>query len=94
MRKHEKERMDALSSMGCIICLREFGLYSEPEIHHLRDGRGMGHKKKHEETIPLCSEHHRLGPIGVGFHSGTKEWQTRHGMERDLLELVNEILRE
>jgi hypothetical protein len=92
MKKDDRDRMDALFRMGCIVCLKEFGEYSEPEMHHLRDGRGMGHKKKHHETIPLCPQHHRLGPVGIGFHTDRTEWQVRHGTERDLLEEVNELL--
>ena len=92
MNKKERERMDALKDMGCIVCKREHGLYTYPEVHHLRDGRGMGHKKNHLDTIPLCAIHHRLGELGTGFHSGTRKWQQRHGEEQFLLEIVNNLL--
>ena len=92
MTKKEKQRMKALTDIGCIVCKRETMMYKEPEIHHLRYGRGIGHKKDHFMTIPLCPEHHRIGGYGTALHMGQAEWERRHGTELELLHAVDIIL--
>jgi hypothetical protein len=92
MNKLHKERMRKLTGLGCIVCRIEKRVVTPPEIHHLRDGRGVGSAKNHDKTIPLCPIHHRIGRYGIAFHAGQQEWEKRHGRETWLLATVNELL--
>jgi hypothetical protein len=92
MTKDEKYRMNTLSRIGCIVCKREMLVYKEAEIHHIRTNRGVGRKKDHSLTIPLCPEHHRVGEYGMAIHAGQSEWELRHGTELELLQNVDELL--
>jgi hypothetical protein len=85
-------RMDKLKQLGCIVCLLETGVWSDPEIHHLRGELGVGQKRDHSRTIPLCPRHHRTGGHGIARHSGLKTWVARHGDETYLLGHVNELI--
>ena len=92
MLKKDKARFEMLAAYGCIVCRLEYELYTVPQIHHLRAGRGTGQKKDHSQTIPLCPDHHMTGGYGVAFHSGQKEWELRHGTEEALLRKINRRL--
>jgi len=86
-KKEEKLRYDAISEMGCVICRMPC------EIHHLKGhefGSGMGLKGGWENSIGLCTNHHR----GLqGFHSmGKASWQEMFGTQKELLEMVNKHL--
>lgn len=86
MTKSERQENEAIVRHGCAVCRQHFGVYSEPEIHHVRR---MGTSKKREKSpkIGLCFRHHR-GPYGVGIHSGREEWESRYGSEIDMAEEV------
>lgn len=86
MNKSEKEHLNAIANLGCVIC-------SSPAcIHHLRHGMGMGQRNNHYNVIPLCFLHHQ-GKEGI--HTlGTKTWQKKYGSETDLLTKVNKQLQE
>lgn len=92
MKEKDRTRFNEMVNVGCIVCKREYGMYSVPEIHHLRSGRGVGQKKDHTRTIPLCPQHHRTGGYGTAFHAGQKEWESRHGKEDALLYETDKIL--
>jgi len=91
--KIEKEHMNAVAEIGCIVC-RQNGFYGTPsEIHHIRQGAGMGQRSTNFQVIPLCPIHHRAGGHGeVGFHQSPKEFAERYGTEQMFLDRVNEIL--
>lgn len=92
MNVRQKKRMNELVRVGCIVCRVELGVYTTPEIHHLRDRLGVGQRKNHDRTIPLCPEHHRLGGYGIARHGSLQEWEKRHGTEAELLDMVNTVL--
>lgn len=94
--KQRQQRFAALEAMGCIVCRNEYGTYTPAEIHHLRGHQwsGMGRRANDEHTIPLCPEHHRTGGYGVAYHAGAQEWERLYGTQGELLEQVNELLRE
>lgn len=86
--KVEKEHMQRVASLGCIIC-------GQPaEIHHLT-GSGMGLRSNHFTIIPLCFDHHsaqsRL-PFGYAAHKGTKSFEQRFGTQLELLTKTQELL--
>ena len=92
MKKAEKEHLDAVAELGCIVCRNEYGQKSPAQIHHLRKGMGMGQRASHLRTIPLCHTHHQNGPIGVAFHAGRATWERLYGSEEDLLTQTEELL--
>ena len=91
MTRAARIRFGKLADMGCILC-RHIGKPGTPaEIHHLRDGQGMGQRAPDDLTIPLCPFHHR-GP--GGYHGlGKRRFESLYELtERDLLEATNAIL--
>jgi len=93
MTKAEKQHLDKVQRLGCIVC-RTLGYRDSPaEIHHLREGNGKGERASHFEVLPLCPIHHRLGANGVAFHAGKRTWQENFGTESELLAKVEALLR-
>ena len=92
MKNKDKQRLESLFSLGCIVCLNQGFGYSEPEIHHLRHGMGMGQKNDAFHTIPLCPKHHRTGNYGVALHAGQHFFETKFGSELELLDKTNRQL--
>lgn len=64
--------LDAMASIGCIVC-RRMGLGFVPaEIHHIGDTS----ERNDFLTIPACTEHHRGA---TGFHGlGEREFNRRY----------------
>lgn len=90
--KEEKKHLERVASIGCIVCRNE-GRYNIPaEVHHIRNGAGMGRRNIHFETIPLCPAHHRTGGVGIAFHAAPRTFESLYGTERELLEQVENIL--
>lgn len=85
--KEKRNRFNALSEMGCVIC------HMPPQIHHAQGhefGTGMGLKAGDELTFPLCHDHH-LGENG--FHRlGKRVWEADYGSQKYWLTVVNEKL--
>jgi hypothetical protein len=84
--KKEKKWLDAICQLGCIVCRNEGQLGSPAEPHHIIDG--MGSKKNHMRTIPLCPKHHRTGEdnfLWVSRHPFKKAFEERYGSEEKLL---------
>ncbi|HDU8695026.1 TPA: DUF968 domain-containing protein [Morganella morganii subsp. morganii] len=91
--KEERAYFQLLVEYGCIACRNMFGVYSIPEIHHVRNGQGMGQRADHYSVLPLCPQHHRAC-YETGFHAAPATWQQIHGSERELLEQVIQEVRE
>ena len=91
LRKQDRiARFGKLVEYGCIACWAEGYGPTPPEIHHIREGYGMGQRAPDEETIPLCPQHHRYGKGRYpGIHSDPKAFKKRYGTETQLLEDVN-----
>lgn len=64
MRAIEKQYLDRVASLGCVICNHLGVENGEAEIHHIRLGQGMSQRAEHWLTVPLCPYHHR-GQHGV-----------------------------
>ena len=86
MKKSEKEYLNKIASLGCIICKREC------EIHHLRTGVGMGQRNDNNNVIGLCPEHHRTGGHGVAYHAGRLAFEANFGTELELLQKTKDLL--
>lgn len=93
--KAERKHMDAVASLGCVVCVRVYGPH-EPasvELHHPRRGTGMGQKASNMDVIGLCPPHHR-GNLGV-HGLGTKGFAKHYGFtEADLLDDVRRMMGE
>lgn len=66
MTRAESEYLARVARLGCVACaLLGFDTDDvQPEIHHPRDGEGMGQRASNWLAMGLCPEHHR-GPHGV-----------------------------
>jgi hypothetical protein len=92
MTKDEKKHYGKLAQIGCIVC-RNLGFgYSEPHIHHIRHGAGIGQKSHWSLAIPLCPMHHQNGGHGVALHAGQKTFEDKFGTETELLQQTSELL--
>ncbi len=81
-----------LQDIGCIVCLNELGVRSQPDIHHLH--RNGNRRVDDFHTIPLCPTHHRSGLKTKQFvsrHPWKAEFEKRYGTEWELFEQVKEI---
>ena len=74
---------ELVRSSPCAACLM-LGRWSpdRSEAHHLKEGHGLAVKASNFEQIPLCPNHHTLGPKGVAFHEDSEAWPWN---QRDLL---------
>ena len=86
MKKADKKRFDQLKQLGCVACAR-FGKISEPVIHHIRKHTGLSLRPDHQDTIPLCPEHHNMGNESI--HHNKKLFEKKFGTEKQLLILTN-----
>ena len=82
----ERQYLNRVADLGCVIC-RRIGFYGTPaEIHHARTGTGVGRRASHFDSIPLCPEHHRGN---TGIHGmGRKAFERKYGVTE--LELVEQ----
>ena len=87
--KEEKQWMDSISELGCIVCINLGYGFSPCSPHHM-DGKVK--KGSHLKTIPLCAIHHQTGGYGVAFHQGRFEWEKNNGTQQELLNQVTELL--
>lgn len=90
----DEGHLDRVRALGCVVCFNLGRGWVPACAHHLRTGYGEGQKAPDHEAIPLCAWHHQNGPIGEGFHNGTRTWQRRFGTELELLAQTNEQLQE
>jgi hypothetical protein len=90
--KKEREHMDKVARLGCLICRKEGNPYSPAELHHIRDVRitGLGQRAKHTEVIPLCIAHHRIGK--ESFHNNSRAFSKKWGSQKELLKETLDLL--
>jgi hypothetical protein len=96
--KAEKEYLNKVASLGCVICIRAYGPHDPAvvEIHHPRAGVGMGKRSKHYDAIPVCPQHHRHGKDSIhvlGTKGFPKYWGfTEQDLQRDVKQLLGETI--
>lgn len=90
--KAEKRHRKAVAELGCIVCLNQGNEGTPAELHHIRDGQGIGQRASEFEVIPLCPFHHRHGGNGHAVHGGRASFEGNHGTERELLAQVLALL--
>ena len=82
--------MDKMARYGCIACHQD-NIYSEAEIHHIRNDTGWA-LRNHNKIIPLCAYHHRHGKVSI--HLGKKAFIEKYGTEEQLEKKVRERIEE
>ncbi|HJV52831.1 MAG TPA: Ref family recombination enhancement nuclease [Noviherbaspirillum sp.] len=87
----EKNHMNAVANIGCILCRHMDLGTTAAELHHVREGQGMAQRASNFLVVPLCPEHHRGAS---GLHGlGTRGFYTRYRLdELDLLAMTIEVL--
>ncbi|CAB4150771.1 Recombination enhancement, RecA-dependent nuclease [uncultured Caudovirales phage] len=92
MNNEAKKFQDKVREQGCIVCLLEYEVRTDGDIHHLLDGnRRMGDMF----VICLCPTHHRSGkntPQFVSRHPWRKEFEKRYGKEMDLYKATQRLV--
>ena len=92
MTKTEREENERIVALGCWVCRKFLGVYTVPEIHHVRK-LATSKKRKLSPKLPLCFNHHSpYGVYGVALHAGEKEFERKFGSVMGMLEEVNELL--
>lgn len=84
----DKARFANLKWMRCCVCNPAENFYPMPDIHHIETG--MGRRKDHQRTIPLCKKHHTEGMLSI--HRNKTVFQLWYGSEAELLAKVNALL--
>lgn len=87
--RERQSRFDAISRIGCCVCVREGLGATPPHIHHVLTGRIKGRRNSDDQTIGLCPYHHQHGGTGEAVHAGIKSFERNHGSELELLEWTN-----
>ena len=92
--KAERQHMSRVAALGCWCCLMDGHRGVTAQLHHIREGYGMGQRASHFEVIPLCEGHHQglIDATKRAFHQSPKLWRARYGMEREVLRAVLETL--
>jgi hypothetical protein len=89
MTKDEKNTLNQIAELGCILCSAYFGIEGTPaELHHCRR---HGSVRSASAILPLCPEHHRgnTGVHGLGVKGFERKYQTSY---QELLEQVDKRL--
>jgi hypothetical protein len=93
--KAEKEWMDKIVRLGCIVCRTQNRGYVPALPHHLLNE--SGHRIGHMHTIPLCDPgHHQGAPKSSGEvsrHPNKARFEAKYGTEEFLLEVTQEAVR-
>jgi hypothetical protein len=89
----ERKWMNAITQLGCIVCLLDRGVKSPTQIHHI-DGKTK--PDAHLNSIPLCYLHHQAGTDCceyVSRHPYKARFVARYGTEQHLLAETKRLLK-
>lgn len=94
MNKADKQYLSSASALGCIACYIQGTPGTPAEIHHPRDGAGIGQRSAHRRGIPLCPAHHRgtMHPAVPSIHQDKQRFIERFGTEAALVVLVHQLI--
>jgi hypothetical protein len=92
--KLEREWMDAITDLGCIVCLLKGWGYVPAAVHHLKNGnRRLGHLF----SIPLCDPGHHQNALAesgeISRHPNKARFEAAYGTEEELLEKVRRLVK-
>lgn len=87
MKKHEetKYRRDFIAQLPCLACASKGIQTHGVQCAHVRYSQGgsvagWGMKPPHDRIVPLCPNHHTLGPDAQHNH-GEREWWEKLGVD-------------
>lgn len=81
--KDERDWLDLVHQIPCVVCLQTEGKESNAAAHHIREDQGVSKRAKHFLVAALCPEHHQGGQ---GIHTlGRRVWEARYGTELDAM---------
>jgi hypothetical protein len=89
VKKAEREHLNKVAELGCIVCYNNGHAGTPAEIHHI-NANGMGMRSDNYSVIPLCPYHHRNGGYGEAVHAGLVAFEKKYGTEAELLKQVRE----
>jgi len=79
-----KDWCTKIAALGCIVC-HHAGLGETPaNLHHIREGQGLGQRASDWLVVPLCKEHHQ-GKTGIHGGQFYQHWKLD---EYDLLAMT------
>lgn len=87
--KSESAHLEAVASLGCILCYSLGQGYRAAQVHHIREGQGMSQRASNWLTIPLCPDCH-TGKNGI--HGDRTMLRIAKVDELDLLAMTYERL--
>ena len=91
--KAEKQWMDDITQLGCIVCIL-LGKGNTPAIvHHILKN---GQRQSHLETIPLCDPGHHQGGDGwikISRHPTKTRFEVAYGTEQYLLDATQKLVK-
>ena len=92
--KAEKQRMDTIANMGCVLSFYKSGQWGTPgAIHHMLTGRIPSRRAPHSRTICLAPRYHQYSPEAI-HDLGIDRFACLHGISEDeLFELTNEQMK-
>jgi len=91
----EKDKMDRVASLGCIVCKIYYNVESPGHIHHLTGLKYRSIGKKAKEFICLCPTHHQnSNGEHYSIHGHPKLFAEKYGSQEFLLEYTNKFLAE
>lgn len=80
----ERKHMGRVAELGCYLC-RVLGYgHTAAQVHHVREGQGMGQRASHWLTVPLCDRHH-ANSSPDGWHGQRRAWKRAGLTEVDAL---------
>ena len=86
MKKEDRKRFEKLKELGCVACAK-LGRFSDPVIHHIRKHTGLSLRPDHQDTIPLCPNHHNMSNESI--HLNKQLFEQKFGTEKQLLIATN-----
>ena len=84
--KAGRDYMARVKMLPCVIC----GAAPPSDAHHIICDRFGTTKASDFETIPLCKNHHQVGPDAI--HNGKASWVEKYGPDHSYLNMVKQQL--
>jgi len=85
--KRAKAYIEQVKQLPCVIC----GRSGPSDAHHIICERYGSAKTSDFDVIPLCKEHHQVGPDAI--HNGKSSWVAKYGNDFDYIETVQNQLK-
>ena len=81
-----RDYMARVKMLPCVIC----GAAPPSDAHHVICDRYGTSKASDFDTIPLCKNHHQIGPDAI--HNGKASWVEKYGPDHAYIDIVKQQL--